>query len=106
MRVLALLLIAVPIVFGALRLGLTGDDARYLLTAFASTAGAAAWLWRAGPRRPVTARRVALAAITATAAAMTTAGLAGARSVPAITIVSAGFAVCSALGFGLWARQE
>lgn len=98
MRVAGLVLIAVPFLFGGVRLATTGTDVRYLLVAMASTVGAfLPGLFRRGARSGSAASLVpslGLAVLLAAACAMVT----GAQSVPAIAAVAVAFGLCSAGG--------
>lgn len=106
MAITAILLTAAPFVFGALRLATTGEDARYLWTAVASTCGAAAFLWRQSVRAPVGGWRVGFAGISAASSAAAAAVVVGARHAGAVAMVAVAFAACSTLGLALLARAR
>ncbi len=106
MQLIAILIVAVPFAFGGLRLATTGDDARYLWVACASTAGAAVFLLRGVHKPFVTRARVVQAGIAATVGAAGVAVLQHARSVPAVAIVSLAFACCSVVGLTMLARAR
>jgi hypothetical protein len=97
-RLLSFLLAAVPFAFGLIRAAQTGHDFRYLWTAAASLVGAtvATAAVPARARAPVArmARAAAAVAMSSIGAAMT-AWLLGARSVPAVAVVSLAFGSCS-----------
>lgn len=103
MIVIAWLLLAVPFAFGLIRLVTTGDDWRYLAVALASTLGASAALMRLRPAGASTLVRALGAGTAAAISAAVIAATVGARSGPAIAVVSIGFAVCSASGAVLYA---
>lgn len=104
MKVIALILLMLPFAFGALRLATTGDDARYLWLAFASTIVAVAINVRSAPREPMRVPRLLLTLAACTAAASLAGYLVDARNVVAIGIVAFAFALCSTLGLALFAR--
>ena len=104
-RIIAVTFVALPFVFGALRLITTGYDARYLWTAVASTVGAGAILLRSASRTAQGARLTSVATLVAAVCAAATGVALGARSPGAIAAVSLGFGVCSAGGLSLWRRS-
>lgn len=98
LRLSSVILAAVPVAFGLIRLLSTGDDARYLWLAAAALLGsmavAAFGRGASGPSRVLPGR--ALGAITAgTACAAATAVLMGATAGPGVAIVAAGFGLCT-----------
>ena len=100
MKILGGLLAAVPFAFAGIRLLTTGNDARYLWLAIASTICAAAVLVRRGSPGAAGFARTAAATIAAAAGAAAVALLLGARAGPGIAIVAAAFGLCS--GIGTW----
>jgi hypothetical protein len=103
MKGLAALLLAVPFLFGLLRFATTGADARYLAVAVASSLGAAIVLrTRATPSLTRFATGLGAAALCSAA----TGWAFGARSGPAIAVVSLAFAICSATGATLLGRTR
>ena len=105
MRIIALLALAIPFVFGGVRLATTGSDARYLWLAFASTIVAVALNIRGiPPRELMRAPRFMLTLTACTVAASLAGYLVDARNVLAIGIVAFAFALCSTLGLALFAR--
>ncbi len=104
MKVIALFLLLLPFVFGALRLATTGDDERYVWLALASFIVAVALNTRGLPREPMRAPRFLLTLTACTAAASLAGYLVDARNVVAIGIVAFAFALCSTLGLWLFAR--
>jgi hypothetical protein len=106
MKLIAYLIMAVPFVFGALRLGTTGFDARYLWVACAATLGALTGMLRAAPGVPATRMRTLLTFLAATAAAVVASVLLGARSVPSVAVVSVAFSLCITIGLALRAFAQ
>ena len=108
MRIIGLLIASIPFGFAALRAATTGTDFRYFWLALTSTLGAACMLVvanRARPKSPGLVVRAVFALIAATGAAAVTAFLVGAGSLPALIVVSLGFAACSAAGLALALRS-
>ena len=106
MQIIAVLLIALPFVFGGIRLITSGNDLRYLWTAVASSIGAGIIL--AWPRRqvPPTAGRTVAGVLVATVCAALCALLLDAKAGPAIAVVSLAFGCCSAGGLSLFVRSR
>ncbi len=99
MRILGLLIAAVPFGFGVVRFMTTGTDARYLAVACASALGSLA-MQLSGAKLfavQVLTGFGASALLSAAAAWMT-----GARDPIAVLVVAAGFALCSAGGLAIW----
>ena len=96
MKLLGLLVAAVPFAFAGIRWFTTGTDTRYLWMALASTLCAALIVRFARIRRSVRAA-VAVAAASAGAAAIAIAFL-GATAGLGIAIVAGSFGLCSGLG--------
>ena len=96
-----------PIAFGVIRAAQTGTDFRYLWSAIAALAGAAAVTARGS-----NARRLAVTGILAlcmgTLLAAATAVIVGARSPGAVLVVALAFGTCAAVGSGLvaWSRAD
>ncbi len=105
-RAFAFGVVAMPIIFGALRLLTTGTDARYLWTALASSLGAAVILWRPRASRAPRALHVAIAWLVAAVCATLTAFALGATSSGAIAAVAGSFGACSAAGMTLVRRAR
>ena len=103
-RTIAVTFIALPFVFGALRLITTGYDARFLWTAVASTAGAGVILLRSAARTEQGARLTTVATLVAGVCAAASGVALGATSPGAIAAVALGFGACSAGGLSLWRR--
>lgn len=103
MTLLALVVSAIPFVFGLARLISTASDWRYLAVALASTIGANLILRRPGSGGSA---RVAWAFICAGLLAALVALAVGARSIVSIGFVSLGFAVCSVTGAVLLLRTR
>ena len=100
MRVLAVLVAAVPFAFGLIRFAQTGSDARYLVVAAASLAGAAVALKFAR-----TARVVAVF-LAATVLAILAATLLGTRLGLGILVVAASFGFCFGVASALHLRAR
>ena len=103
MTALGLMLFAIPIAFGVLRLVSTGSDYRYVVVALASTVGALVVLGRG---RATTMARAVGAGTAAAGCSAASASLVGARNAVSVAIVALGFAVCSASGAYLFARSR
>ncbi len=99
-----ILLVAVPVIFGALRLASTGSDLRYLWVALVTGLGAAA-VTALGRARGISVTGIFLLFVAATFVATllgrVTASFVGSRSAGASWFVAAGFALCQAAGFAL-----
>ena len=106
MRVLGLLLIAVPFAFGLTRYIATGSDLRYVWMAIVSTLGAAAALVRPGAGASPSGARAGIATVAAAAGAAAMAILLGATAGPGIAIVAVAFGGCSAWGTWLITRAR
>ena len=106
MRVIGVLLVAVPFAFAAMRLRATADDMRYVWMAIASTACTAAILLRPGSPAVAGRVRTVVAAIAAAAAAASVAFALGARAVSGIATVTVAFGCCSAVGTWLFVRSS
>ena len=106
LRLLAVLVLALPVGFGALRFITTGDDSRYVWTAVASIVGACMVIVRSPPRVTLSTQLALGAASLAAGLAAACAALLGATSAPAIAVVALGFGACSAGGLALWHRAS
>ena len=106
MRVLGVLLAAVPFAFGLIRRFSTGDDMRYLWMAMASALCAAAVLVRPGSAAGPGRVRAGVATIVAAACAATVAIVLGATAGSGIAIVAVAFGLCSASGTWLVVRSR
>jgi hypothetical protein len=105
-KLLGLMVAAVPFAFAARRLFATGNDLRYTWMALAATFCAAAVLAWPGTRSAWSAARVGVAASAAAACAAAAAILLGATASSGIAIVAIAFGICSALGTGLVVRRR
>jgi hypothetical protein len=107
MRIVALLIAAVPVVFGAVRLVSTGNDYRYLLTALAALAAAATVYGYGAARVQSRCVRAVLSLAASTLLGAAVAFGQGARSPGAVWFVSIGFALCVTAGgmLGLFSRR-
>lgn len=103
--IVGLILVAVPFIFGTLRLISTGTDARYLAVAAASTVAAFAVFAARSRTAAPTASTTTVAFLAATTAAAAAGFALGAMSVGAVLFVAAGFAVCSTAGLWLARRR-
>lgn len=100
-KVLGMLVAAVPFAFAMIRLFSTGDDTRYLWMAVVSTLCAAGVLVRPGSPVVPSRARIGVATIAAGACAAAAGIVLGAREASAIAIVAGAFGLCSAFGTGL-----
>ena len=106
MKVLGMLLAAVPFAFASIRLFTTGNDMRYLWMAVVSTLCAAAVLLGPGSPAAPSPARTGVATIAATGCAAAAAIMLGATAGSAIAIVAVAFGLCSALGTALVVRSR
>lgn len=97
---------SLPIAFGVIRAATTGTDFRYLWTAIAALAGAAAVTGRPSAAHHLHVMPVLLAACVSTLLAAATAFLVGARSPGAVLVVALAFGTCAAVGSGLVTRSR
>lgn len=95
--IIGLVLAAVPFIFGAIRYAETGTDARYVLTAFASTVGAGICA-RIFASHAEGVRLIAAFLAAALAAAAVSVFLLNVGAGPAVVIVSIAFGIFSAMG--------
>ena len=105
MKLVGLLLVAVPFAFGILRAMSTGTDFRYIWVALASTVTGAIALKAVGGTQPLTLGRISIAVIAATLAASAVAFAQGATSLPAALTVAIGFALCGSVGLAMVFRS-
>ena len=105
MTMLALALLATPLLFGLIRFVSTGSDWRYLAVAAASTIGAIIVMRRRSPAGG-TALRVLAAVFGAALLAALTAVVVGARNSTSVAVVAIGFALCSGTGAALRMRAR
>jgi hypothetical protein len=101
LRLLAVLVGAVPVVFGIVRAIRTGDDFRYLWLAGASILGSLAVMafpYRASGSSRVSVARAAAAVATGAACAAATAVLLGATPGLGVAIVAVAFGLCTGTG--------
>jgi hypothetical protein len=106
----AALAAAVPVAFGGIRAGTTGDDVRYLWMAGAAILGSLAvvpWRSRVAPASTVPIGRAMTAIASGTACAAAMAVFQGARSVPGVAIVALSFGLCTGASamFAILARD-
>ena len=106
MRLLGVLLGAVPFAFALIRLLATGADMRYVWMAIASTLCAAAVLVRPGSPAVPSRVHTGVATIAAAACAATVAVALGATARSGIAIVALAFGFSSALGTWLVVRSR
>ena len=106
LKVIGMLLAAVPFAFALIRRIETGADTRYLWVAFASALGAVVVLALPGPRTILSPARAGAATLVATACAALVAIMLGTRAGPGIAIVALAFGLCSALGTWLVIRSR
>lgn len=106
MRLLGLVLAAIPFGFGVLRAVTSGTDRRYVWVAFAAALAAGATL--AYSRRAARAGLAPFAAalVVSIAAAGVAGFVLGARSIPSVLLVAVGFAMCEAGGLTLAMRDR
>jgi len=107
----AVLLGAVPVVFGFVRATSTGDDFRYLWLAAAAILGSLAVVapdYRAPGSARVSVARAAVAIATGSGCAAATAIFLGATAGPGVAIVAVAFGLCTGTGavLGTVARRE
>jgi hypothetical protein len=105
-KVLGVLLAAVPFAFASIRLLTTGSDMRYLWMAIVSAFCAAAVLVRTSSLTVPGPARTGVATIAATACTAAAAIMLGATAGPGIVIVAVAFGLCSALGTALLVRSR
>jgi len=100
LRLASVVLLAIPVAFGVIRLVSTGSDTRYLWLAAAAIAGSLAVSLpgraSSGPSIPIarTLLSIAAGAVSATAVAM----LLGTKAGPGIAIVAISFGLCTGTG--------
>ena len=107
----AVLIGALPVVFGLVRAASTGDDFRYLWLAAAAILGSLAVMlpdYRAPGSARVSVARAAVAIATGAACAAATAIFLGATAGPGVAIVAVAFGLCTGTGavLGSVARRE
>jgi len=105
-RVLGVLIAAVPFAFASVRLFTTGSDLRYLWMATASAICAAATLLQTGSAQRARFLRTGGAALAAALGAAIVAIAVGATSGIGIAIVAIAFGLCSGVGTGLALRPR
>ena len=111
LRLLGVLVAALPVAFGFVRAISTGDDFRYLWLAAAAILGSLAVMWPEY-RAPGTARtapaRVVGALASGAACAAATAIVLGATAGPGVAIVAVAFGICTGTGMllGTVARRR
>ena len=103
LRLVAIVCIAIPFVFGGVRWASTGTDWRYVCAAFVALMGATLVLRRAPSPSPF---MVAVGVAVSSASAALCAVLVGATAGGAIAAVAIGFGICSAGGVTLWMRSR
>lgn len=106
MKVLGILVAAVPFAFASMRLLATGDDMRYLWMAIASALCAAAVLVRPGAPAALSLLRTGVATIAAATCAAVVAIVLGATAGSGIALVAVAFGLCSALGTATVVRSR
>jgi hypothetical protein len=111
LRLLGVLVTALPVAFGFVRAISTGDDTRYLWLAAAAILGSLAVMWseyRAPGSTRVSAARVAGAIASGAGCAAATAIVMGATAGPGVAIVAVAFGICTGTGMvlGTVARRQ
>ena len=106
MRVLAIVWIAIPFVFGGVRWASTGTDWRFVCAAFVALMGATLVLRRAPSTSSPSLFMVAVAVAVSSASAALCAVLVGATAGGAIATVAIGFGICCVGGVTLWMRSR
>ena len=108
LRLLGVLVAALPVAFGFVRTISTGDDFRYLWLAAAAILGSLAVMWpeyRGAGSARVAPARVVGAIVSGAACAAATAIVLGATAGPGVAIVAVAFGICTGTGMFLAASS-